>query len=181
LDQEDMFVIQVTDPLAFSATTVGTGGGGLIEDSQLFLFNTAGLGVYANDDADGLTRRSTLPAGHLSGSLSAGLYFLAISGFDRDPVGAVDLIFPNFPRSEVSGPSGPDGGTPISGWSGFGDFGPYTILLTGADPVPPSVPPVSVPTPEPSTIILLGILIPIVVIQARQRQRQTAQKNPLDG
>ncbi|HEY7536184.1 MAG TPA: hypothetical protein VH878_09620, partial [Thermodesulfobacteriota bacterium] len=33
LDQEDMFVIQVTDPLAFSATTVGTGGGGLIEDS----------------------------------------------------------------------------------------------------------------------------------------------------
>ena len=180
LTQEDMFVIQVTDPLAFSATTVGMVG--TLEDMQLFLFDAVGRGVYANDDAGPFTGRSTLPTDRPPGPLTPGLYFLAISGFDRDPESSAGLIFPADIGPGVFEPNGLGSGAPISSWSGASSqFGSYTILLTGADPVPLSVPPGGVPTPEPSTIILLGTFVSVGVIYARRRQRQTVHKSLIDG
>jgi hypothetical protein len=168
-----MFAVWVTDPAAFSATTVGTTG--TLENSQLFLFDAAGFGVYANDnDPGGGTLSSTLPAGHAFGPPTPGLYFLAISGSSNwDPVSAAGIIFPTSPRSGVFGPSGPGGGAPISGWSGFGSFGSYTITLTGA-----AAAGAAAPIPEPSTIVLMSAFIPIGGLYGWYHRKRSAQQRP---
>jgi Ca2+-binding RTX toxin-like protein len=126
----DMYRIGITGGGTFSATTVGTPG--TLSDTQLFLFDASGFGVEANDDCPGTgSVRSCLPAGGLSPS-AGGIYYLAISSFDRDPVSPGGLIFPSFPFDGVFGPTGPGGGQAISGWSGSGGSGTYTIQLTGA-------------------------------------------------
>ena len=59
-----MFVIRATTPPAFWVTTVvGTGGRGMHDDSQLFLFDAAGMGVYMDDDVAAVSLRSTLQRG----------------------------------------------------------------------------------------------------------------------
>jgi hypothetical protein len=116
----------------FSATTVG----GAHFDTQLFLFDRRGVGLYANDDSAG-TVQSTLPAGHPNGPNIRSEYFLAISAFDRDPVDATvrrepKLIFPTFPFGEVFGRFTDTG--PITGWQGVtADSGHYRISLMDAE------------------------------------------------
>jgi hypothetical protein len=144
----DMFAIRIVDPATFSATTVGTPG--MVMDTQLFLFDATGRGVYANDDASTATSRSTLPAGNPNGPQVPGLYYLAISSFDRVPVSSPtnDLIFPGFPRTGVFGPTGPGGADPVTAWRGGGtEAGTYTILLTGSAAF----------FPEPSSLLLFGL------------------------
>jgi hypothetical protein len=151
----DMYRIHIPMPSVFSATTVGTVGlpGQQLVDSQLFLFDAAGFGVYGRDNNPG-TLRTTLPAGSPLGPQAAGDYFLAISGFDRDPVSALGLIFPSIPRDMLFGPTGPGGALPISGWTGLEGFagrGNYRIDLTGAEFVS-----LATPVPEPGTLLLLA-------------------------
>jgi hypothetical protein len=123
----DLFRIYISSPAAFSATTIG----GASFDTQLFLFNTAGLGIYANDDSVGLLSR--LPAGHANSPTITGHYYLGISQYDRDPYSSAGLIFPSYPFTGVYGPSGPGGALPLNGWSGSaGHGGGYTVTLTGA-------------------------------------------------
>lgn len=131
----DVYQIFIANPAAFSASTVNLFG--TAADTQLFLFNAAGRGVYANDDASAATRRSTLPAGHPSGPQAPGIYYLAISSFDRDPVSVGGLIFPSFPFTSVFGPTGPGGASPVTAFAGGGQFqGTYRIDLTGAQTTP---------------------------------------------
>ncbi|HEX5468164.1 MAG TPA: hypothetical protein VFW80_03855 [Gaiellaceae bacterium] len=126
----DMFKI-CADP-GFSASTIG----GADFDSQLFLFDSHGVGLYANDDSGG-TLQSELPAGHPNGPSIRGEYFLAISSYDRDPVnGPVPrspaLIFPTFPFDQVHGRFTDTGH--VTGWEGVGfGSGAYKISLTGAE------------------------------------------------
>src|SRR5262245_33047576 len=68
----DLFVIFISNPSGFSATTVGTPG--TLANTQLFLFDVNGRGVYANDDASAATGRSTLPAGSPLGPTAPGIY-----------------------------------------------------------------------------------------------------------
>lgn len=140
--EPDMYCIQIDDPAAFSATTVG----GAVFDTQLFLFRADGSGEYTNDDdaADGL--QSTLPAGHAFGPQTPGLYYLAISGFNNDPLDAGGaLIFPNtFP-----GVFDAFDGDPVVSWSGGGGTGDYTIFLTGAN--------FCQVVPEPASLVIWGI------------------------
>ncbi len=125
----DMFRIQIDNPAAFSATTVGL----TTIDTQLFLFTSAGLGVYANDDVTGSDTRSTLPAGHASSPATAGVYYLALSQYNKDPQSAGGLIFPDSPYTTVFGPTGPGGGSAITGWTSGGTAAAtYSINLTGA-------------------------------------------------
>jgi hypothetical protein len=144
----NLYGIMITDPTNFSATTVGTAG--TLSGTHLFLLDSTGHGVYSNIDATTNAGRSTLPANNANGPKTAGLYFLGIASFGRDPISAPtnDLIFPDFPFTGVFGPTGPGGANPISGYGGAGSAtGTYTINLTGA----------AATVPEPSSLLLLGI------------------------
>lgn len=132
----DMYRICVTAPSLFSALT----SGGVI-DPQLFLFNANGFGVEARDDiVSGINRESWLTAGNPHSPTSPGVYYLAISRWDREPVSPGGFIFPTelSLAGTINGPTGPGGGLPISGWAGVGDGGfedgptDYTITLAGA-------------------------------------------------
>jgi hypothetical protein len=137
-NDEDMYKICLLGGKTFSARTAS---GSVIIDPQLFLFDAAGLGVYANDDDGPLTQQSHLPAGHPLTPTLPGIYYLAISAWNNDPVSSGGLIFPDDPVSNNTavGPTGPGGGSPISGWTSGGNTlsiaagGGYTITLTGAE------------------------------------------------
>lgn len=152
-DDADLYAIWIGDPAAFSATTEGAGE---TYDTQLFLFDAAGMGVLANDDilnsGAGYNPRSALPLGALSGPSGPGLYYLGVSGWDRDPHSAGGAMFTDDVNYQgVVGPGGPGGGGTLSGWDGQGDMngalGGYTISLTGARSVEV--------IPEPHTMALL--------------------------
>jgi len=147
-DFEDLYEIYIPDGSLFSATLTAPGSAGF--DPQLFLFDSSGMGVYANDDDVGLL--STLPAGHAESPAAPGTYYLAISPYDNDPTSAGGLIFPTFPYGAVYGPTGPGGASPLSGWTGssFYDSGAYSIALTGAEAA-------RTPVPEPTTLTVLAI------------------------
>jgi serine protease AprX len=121
----DMFKINICNEATFQATTSGTTPP-VAFDTQLFLFNTSGLGVVCNDDAVGTlsTLNSTLVTAN-------GTYFLAMSGYDRDPSSPAGLIFPNTFTGQQP-PTGPGGAQSVSSWGGTHTAGAYIIALTGA-------------------------------------------------
>jgi hypothetical protein len=141
----DVDMFKICAGPGFSATTVG----GADFDTQLFLFDRNGVGIYANDDSAG-TVQSTLPAGHANGPNIRSEYFLAISEFDRDPVDSTvrrqpKLIFPTFPFDEVFGRFTDTG--LVNGWAGLaGPGGDYTISLTDAEFLRPAARCVSQPS-----------------------------------
>lgn len=156
----DMFAIYLTGGGTFSATTVGQPG--TLLDSQLFLFDSTGRGVYGNDDdasGQGSNQfRSTLPANSARTPLSAGIYYLLIVASGANPTGNGGLIFPNYitpptvDPTAVVGPTGPGGGSPITGYTGTAsESGTYSIALTGVGSIP-----------EPSSILLVGTAIALV-------------------
>ncbi len=129
----DLFRIFIDGGGSFSATTVG----GAAFDTQLFLFDSNGRGVYTNDDtANPSSSQSTLPANNPLTPTQPGFYYLGISGFNYDPVSANGEIFPATPFSAVVGPTGPGGGAPLTNFEGVNDGGSYNITLTGARAVP---------------------------------------------
>ncbi len=158
-DDADMYAVYVDDPLSFSATTDGLIGG--VWDTQLFLFDSQGYGVSANDDiANGTgpyNPRSLLAAGGDFHPPTAGLYYLAISGWDRDPHSLAGPIF--LDDSIFVGTVGPThvgGGQPIIGWDGDGDrnggTGAYRIRLTGSQLA-------SIPESGTLALLLAGFLV----------------------
>jgi hypothetical protein len=134
----DVYRLCLSGGGTFSATTVG----GTAVDTQLFLLDSGGVGVYANDDSDG-TSQSRLPAGDPLTPQAAGTYHLAITPYNRDPESALGAIFADL--TGVLGPIGAGGLLPLASWSGRpGDSGAYSISLTGAgclvpDATPPTI------------------------------------------
>ena len=134
----DMFEIAVTGGGTFSATA--TGSAPLFLNPQLYLFDAAGRGVYANDDIsppDPMSPpgKAQLPAGHALTPSQPGRYFLAVSTAYVEPVSATGPIFPclGCQATAVVGPTGAGGGSPITAWPGTPfSSGTYTIVLTGA-------------------------------------------------
>lgn len=121
----DLYQIFISGP-SFSASTVGSTG----LNTVLYLFNSNGLGVYANDD-DFPSLQSTISIG----SLAAGTYYLGISISGYEPQSAAGPIF-NFAAADpATSANGPGGASPLNSWSS-GDFpeaGSYTIgNITGA-------------------------------------------------
>ena len=140
----DVYRICLTNGTSFSATTVGA----TTLDTQMFLFNSQGYGIYANDDSGG-TRGSLLPAQHRFSPRAGGEYFLGISSFNRDPQSSQGEIFQdNFSRmlypDAIVDAQGFGAAEPLSGWLGraSGPPGTYRITLTGTkacDSTPPTV------------------------------------------
>ncbi len=145
-DLEDLFVVDIVDPLAFRARTDGLAGSFADFDTQLWLFrystlpNINGRGVLGNDDRAGMpltTGSQLLPAATdpaMQTIPGAGRYYLAISGGPgRDPISSGGAIFNQATPTEISSPDGPGGGSPLVGWSGMGATGSYVIALEGTE------------------------------------------------
>lgn len=143
----DTFLIRICCPTLFSATT---SGGLPVWNSQLFLFfgpghpTPMGVGIAANDDSPvgGEPPQSRIPVGALTTSLTPGLYLIAISANDSDPLDVNGEIFPDLPLNGVHPPNAGSG--PVTGWSpgALPPSGAYTITLTGvcfACALPPEV------------------------------------------
>ncbi|MCL6536771.1 MAG: DVUA0089 family protein, partial [Armatimonadetes bacterium] len=127
-DDVDMYVICITDPANFVASTVGT----TTWDTQLWLFRCDGTGVVFNDDSSSTTQ-STIN-NTTSCITEGGIYLLAISRYNRDAVDASgNLLWNNTPFGDVRCPDGPGAANAIAGWTGSATAGRrYTISLQGA-------------------------------------------------
>jgi len=166
-DFEDMYLLQIDDPLNFTATTTVQGGGSAEFDAQLWLFKVDGLGLLGNDDTfivnppPGLAGKGgIIVSGATLGPMAtdntgqtipgAGLYLLAISGHFDIPRSDGGFIFSFDGSTEISGPDGAGGTQGITSWENVGvpDFnglslagatGAYTISLTGTSQVPADI------------------------------------------
>ena len=138
----DLYAIQITDEANFLATTVG----GAAFDTQLFLFNADGSGQVENDDF-----AATLQSGvNSDGVFSNGLYYLAISSFNADPLDINNVDPFGFDTYPGTGDQRmPVTSDPLASWDTFGGGeGVYRISLTGAS---------FVEVPEPASLALVGL------------------------
>ncbi len=173
----DLFVIDITTPGAFSATTVNASTDSYL-DTQLFLFTISGKPIVANDDEpSGLTLVSTLPlyntAGNSFGPVAAGRYVLGIALSGYEPVNANGQLLFNFPASttDLRGPNGGLVPAALANFSGGGFVGgTYAITLTGALAAPAPL-----PVPEPSAALLLAAGLAAVGVAARRRAASGAR------
>ncbi len=165
----DMFLFTITSPMTFSASTVN---GSTLIDTALFLFRSDGTGVYTNDDANGTTLQSVLPAGtSFTMSLSPGIYFLGISLSGNEPINFnSQLLFAGFPGGDSTAVRGPAAGinpatqAKFNGLASFAEMGTYQIDLTSAA--------AAAPLPEPSTTVLAGFAMTILCFLAWKRRQQ---------
>jgi len=167
---EDMYRICITDPAGFSANTLGLAN----FDTQLFLLDSTGRGVYSNDDfPGGAPFQSLLPPGDPNSPTAVGIHFIAINSFDNEAQNAGGLIFNNAVFEDVNGPTGPGGANPITSWDGndFSATGSYTIVFTGSAATSSCAPAVGgtlVPI-DTTALLLAGVqsismwMIPVVV------------------
>ncbi len=174
----NMFEIYISDPAQFSASTTGGGLGVNKFDSQLFLFDTSGKGVEANDDDPSTgSQQAALPTGTAFMTHAvAGNYLLLIEGSGRYAASAGGaLIFPNFTdgvtkAASVVGPSGPGGVNAIGSFTGnSGHSGNYLIALSGAE---------FLAIPEPSAALLFLAAIGACLV-SNWRRRKRSERPPL--
>jgi hypothetical protein len=141
----DVYRVCLGDGGSFSARTLASPE----IDTQLFLFDSHGLGVYSNDDAGLGMHVSRLPAHHRFSPAAPGEYFVGVSSFNNDPQSAAGEIFPDLFSSDlypdgVVDAAGVGGEEPVNGWSGptRGPVGFYLVNLsgiTGCDKTAPTV------------------------------------------
>lgn len=153
----DLFVIRITAPGSFSATTNNTVTNSTFLDTALFLFDSTGKAIATNDDASGSVVSSTLPTGNtLFASLAAGTYYLGISGSGNEAVNAVNqLLFAGYPGGDTTAVRGTASGlnpATLSTFNGnvtFSQTGSYEIDLTSVA--------TAAAVPEPSTWAALAL------------------------
>jgi hypothetical protein len=170
INDADVFRITITNTATISfstlnALTAANGGAGGM-DTQLFLFTSTGLPVYANNDANGLTVQSFLPAGNsFLATLSAGTYYLAISLSGNDPINLnSQLVFATgATTTSIRGPASsinPTTWNTFDNAASFAQNGQYEIDII----------------PEPSTVALYAVGA-IVLAGAGLRRRIAAAKS----
>jgi hypothetical protein len=129
----DLYQIQICNFASFHATTVG----GATMDTQLFLFNSTGHGVTSDDDdPGGAGLQSTLTSQFVT---SNGIYYLAISSYDNDPIGATtgQAIWNDTPFNVERAPDGPAAAEALGGFDhAASGSGTYSIFLQGTCFVP---------------------------------------------
>lgn len=159
----DLFLINITNPAAFSASTNNSVTGNI--DTQLFLFSATGAPLFTNDDApSGVTFLSTLPVGSVA-SLAAGVYYLGISlsGYDPTNINA-QALFASGLSTDVRGPAAGLQPARLGAWSdgAFAASGSYDIKLTGA---------VAAAVPELSTSMMFLAAGALGAVGAARRRR----------
>jgi hypothetical protein len=158
-DFADLYKIIFPQAGMLTASTTTPAAAGSLNNPQLFLFDSNGKGVFANDDVSSSQKNSLI-----TGMISAGTYYLGISGFHYNPSSSGSLIFPSIPVG-INGPTGPGGATALTSWliddARNPDVGTYKIDLTYK----------SVPVPTPA---LLPGLVALGAGALRKRKQQTA-------
>jgi len=165
----DLYLINITNFAAFSASTVNSGTDAFL-DTQLFLLTTSGKAVCANDNVLG-GFQSMLGVGSCGSSLGNGQYLLGIgSGFyDAVDTNNVLLFVQNNGTETVRGPNS---SFALAGYTETGtvfdpNFGPYDIQLTGAAAVSA--------VPEPATVALMLGGLAVCGLSASRRQRSSTK------
>ncbi len=146
-----MFRINILDQLAFAALTVPVGAF-TIPDTELFLFDQNGYGIYANDDISGSDTLSCLPAvignpcatsRNGTGPVLPGIYYLAITRSANTPLDSNgNPIFSFASSTDVVAAN--SGVGPIASWDGGVFTNPdydlidYQLDVTEATPEPAS-------------------------------------------
>ncbi|WP_165456821.1 DVUA0089 family protein [Aquabacterium lacunae] len=164
LNDVDMYRLQLGSGL-FTASTVGLSS----VDTQLYLFDANGFGIVGNDDASSASLQSTISA-----NLTAGVYFLAISAFNSDPLSLAGRIFPDstdFTGDPNWSATGPGGGSALTGWTSSGgatttQAGSYGIQLNTAT------------VPEPASMGLAGLALTGVLWSSTRRKKNTTIHRP---
>jgi hypothetical protein len=120
----DLYAIYISEPENFSAQTCG----GTSLDSCLYLFDQNGNGVSMSEDGCGI--QSWITQQFVT---SPGLYYVAMSVYDYDPLNPAGLeIWNDTPWSVERQPDGPGAPGPLAAWGGGGGgSGNYFIYLTG--------------------------------------------------
>lgn len=142
-DAVDIYRITIDDPAAFTASTDGS----TLQDTELFLFDSTGRLVEANDDWRAFTEpwQSYLPAaatGNPYSPTAAGTYYLAVVTCCAWPVDGSDqsLDDPAYwttGASEIYGPLASETRV-LDHWvnvTSDADSGSYTVALTGVGPL----------------------------------------------
>ncbi len=138
-DLVDLFLIRIVQPAKFYVTTGDGSDMSLIADPVLYLFDSNGMAVVMNDDADGT--QSTLVG--LPDGYPLGFYFLGISFAGVQPTDGTDPLF------DVFGGGGVLSANALNGWTGgpltsnFDIAGLYEIEIAGV--------------PEPGSLALLAL------------------------
>lgn len=126
----DMYCISIPTTSTFRASTCG----GTTIDTQLWLFNSDGMGISFNDDDPGACGlQSTLTGVFVPGP---GQYYLAISTYSNDATNAAGQeIWLDQPFGTERAPDGAGAGDPfVTGWNGGGlSSGQYRIALQGTE------------------------------------------------
>ena len=150
-DYADMFRIYLYAGSIFSATTIASDFNFNNFDTSLFLFDSAGMGLLANDDDPDVGPTSTIYNFVVAAS---GYYYLAIAGAGYTPVSAGGSIFGSLIGQDQAGPAGPGGAQSLSGWQSISNEGDaYEIVLADAF----AGPTVQTDLPEPGSLLLLGL------------------------
>lgn len=140
VDFEDLYVITISDPSTFFASTVTIDGGATTFDSKLLVFDASGRAILGNDDVTPLDSASRIEAEASEecpwAITEPGLYFLAITSSGRhaqvdSQVGTTNA-FPASPGDEIFCATTHGHENPLAGWDGAGSQGTYTIALSGA-------------------------------------------------
>ncbi len=136
-DVQDMYLIRIDNPAAFTANTLGSSF-----DTQLFLFQASGFGVTSDDNSAGgglssLTSPLPIPTPGLP-AISPGFYYIAIAGGPGSTINSnpTSSGFGIWISNNNIAPNGVGALGPVNGWlagpAGVGAPGAYTINLAGA-------------------------------------------------
>ncbi|MBD2096012.1 filamentous hemagglutinin N-terminal domain-containing protein [Trichocoleus sp. FACHB-591] len=101
----DLYQISLKEGQPFTASTVAATN----INTQLFLFDSSGLGVAANNDSVGF--QSTVPLYQSFIPPRSGIYYLGISSYSNNPLSSQGYIF-----DAVENPSGSGAGLPLNRW-----------------------------------------------------------------
>lgn len=154
-DYEDLYLIRITDPVAFSITPATADFNPVFYLFNLTLANEA-LGLLANDDQSEENNFPLLTQFSTDGTMvqvaNPGDYILAVTGSGRTPISRAGQIFSFEDPTEISGPDGPGGLNPLMAWVGEGQTGDYRIDFEEVD-FPQT------PTPGAAGALIMGGLL----------------------
>jgi hypothetical protein len=164
-DYADIFRIYLKAGSGFSATTTLSSFAYNNFDTSLFLFNSAGLGVVANDDDPNVGPTSTI--GYTAAT--SDYYYLAIAGAGYMPVSTSGAIFGNLIGQDQVGPTGMGGADALSNWISVTSEGDaYEIQLSGAYAGPQA------DVPEPASLALAALGLGALRASRRRVARRPA-------